>query len=147
MPAVGDTVLLVHQGVQPTAVKVDIKNGAGQVIGQEELITQRNTWLAKSVRDLHEEAQLGVVVTKTPSYGLPPSQANTSHTAPEAAHSKGVQIVARAMAINQVSKDIASASIAAVAQRLREVQSGTAQFKNVRLVKHQDHKPRRTPTR
>jgi len=146
-PAVGDTVLLVHRGSQPTAVKMDIKNDAGQVVGQEELITQRNMWFAKSVRELHEEAQEGGVVANTPSYGLHPSRPTTPPIASEAAHSKGVQIVARAMAINQVSKDIASASIAAVAQTLREVQAGSAQFKNVRLVKAQDPKPRRSPTR
>ena len=145
--AVGDTVLLVHQGSQPISVKVDIKDDAGQVVAQEERITQRNTWFAKSVQDLHEEAQDGVVVANAQRHEPPPAPPNHLPHASEAQASKGLEIVARAMAINQVSKDIASASIAAVAQRLREVQAGTAQFKNVRLVKAQDPKPRRSPTR
>lgn len=131
-PKQGETVVLVHQGSEPASIKLAVRNQEGLITGHEEITTKRNAWLVRSLAELHEEAQAGVVhktIAETPS-----TQVNlpTESTA----QSKGLQIVARALAINHVPTDIASSSLAAVAETLQQSQNARAKPRQVRIEKH-----------
>lgn len=131
-PRSGETVILVHQGSEPALIKVDVKNQEGQVIGQEEVTTKRNAWFARSLAELHEEAQAGVLI-KTNSEQPSPA---LDHHIDSNTQSKGLQIVARALAIRQVPQDIATSSLAAVAETLQQSQNTRGKPKQVRIEKH-----------
>jgi hypothetical protein len=116
---------------------VDVKDDKGLVVGQEDISTNRNEWLAETIQKLHKDAQVGVVTPK-----LETQPAATGPSVDEISKSKGLEIVARAMAINKVPKDIAASSVATVADGL---QSSTQNMNGQHSVKLQKISP--TPQR
>ncbi len=112
-PPIGEPILLAYQGAKPVQFKVAVRDDAGRVVGQEEITTNRNTWLAETIQKLHDEAQIGVITPLVESQSKEASSINT-----ELSKGKGFQIVSRAMAINRIPKDIAASTVAAVAESL-----------------------------
>ena len=138
-PPIGETILLAYQGSKPVSVKVDVKDDKGLVLGQEDISTNRNEWLAETIQKLHEDAQVGVVTPKVETQ--PPA---TGPSVDEVSKSKGLEIVSRAMAINKVPKNIAASSIAAVADGL---QSSNQNMNGQHSVKLQKITPTPAPQR
>lgn len=141
-PRIGETILLAHQGSQPVTVSVDLTDPKGQVVGQEKITTERNIWIAESLQKLHEEAQVGVVISR--QEGAQP--ASTDLNTQAMTQNKGLEIVARAMAINQVPKDIATSSIAALAESLQTTHQPQSKVMHVRFEQASSQKQRLSQT-
>ncbi len=141
-PAIGEPILLAYQGAKPVKVWTTVKDDTGRVIGQEEITTNRNTWLAQTVQKLHEEAQVGVVTA--PVDAQPKEKGAIETNLPEG---KGHEIVSRALTVNQIPKGIAATSVAAVADGLMSSGKNMGGQHNVKLQQNPDTPQRLTPIR
>jgi putative DNA primase/helicase len=54
---VGDDVALAYQGKQPVTVKEPVKDEAGKVVGEREVVTHRNAWDMRRLEAIREEAR------------------------------------------------------------------------------------------
>lgn len=113
-PPIGETILLAYQGSRSVSVRVGIQDEKGIVVGHEEISTNRNEWMAETIQKLYENAQ-GRVVTSM----VDAQPHATGSNVDEVPKSKGLEIVSRAMAIKEVPKEIATSSVAAVADDLK----------------------------
>ncbi len=141
-PAIGEPILLAYQGAKPVKVWAAVKDDKGRVVGQEEITTNRNTWLAETIQKLHEEAQAGVIAA--PVDAQPKETGAIDTNLPKG---KGHAIVSRALAINQIPKDIAATSVAAVADGLVSSGKNMEGQHTVKLQQKSDAPQRITPIR